>query len=82
MLEESKSGVGRKGVMVFTASFGEFGSHVCGGNTSFKSDADNNCHITHSPIRRMVAGAECKREVALRHGAWEDTTVTRHFGPL
>jgi hypothetical protein len=55
---------------------------TCAGETSIKDDADNDCRIIHSPIRRMVAGAECKREVALRHGAWEDTTMTRHFGPL
>jgi hypothetical protein len=82
MLEESKSGVGRKGVMVFTHHLANSAVTCAGEIQSFKSDADNNCHITHSPIRRMVAGTECKREVALRHGAWEDITVTHHFGPL
>jgi hypothetical protein len=55
---------------------------TCAGETSIKDDADNDCRIIHSPIRRMLAGAERKREVALRHGTWEDTMVTRHFGPL
>lgn len=86
MLEESKSGVGRKGAVFWYKWYLQHhlanSAVTCAGEASIKDDADNDCRIIHSPIRRMVAGAECKREVALRHRAWEDTMVTRHFGPL